>query len=106
MRGRIAALVGLFVSVGAAVWFLAHVQWAELGQRLTEISLPWVAAASGLLLIEFGIRAVRWQILLRPMGDKARLRDLWSATVIGATANTLLAFRAGEVAKPLVARRR
>lgn len=68
--------------------------------------MPWVILAATVLLLEFWIRALRWQVLLRPLGTNARLVDLLAATVIGAGVNTVLPLRAGEIAKPLVANRR
>lgn len=106
MSKQVRLALGVAVSLGAAAWFASGVHWGELGVALAEVKPLWVALAALLLLGEFAIRAVRWLILLRPLGARARLVDLWAATVIGAAANTLLPLRAGEVAKPLVATRR
>lgn len=105
-RGRLGLLIGLIVSGSALLWFSWGVDWPALGAELKAVHLPWVGLAALILLCEFAIRALRWQILLRPLGMKARLVDLFSAQVIGAAANTLLPLRAGEIAKPLVAARR
>jgi glycosyltransferase 2 family protein len=99
-------LLAIAVSGGALAWFLSGVEWAPLGRTLATVRLEWVAVASTILLGEFVLRAVRWRVLLRPLGTTARTRDLFAAQVIGAAANTLLPLRAGEVAKPVVAARR
>ena len=99
-------LVAIAVSGGALAWFLSNVEWGPLAGTLRGVHVGWVAAAAGLLLFEFVLRALRWRVLLRPLGTTARVRDLFAAQVIGAAANTLLPLRAGEVAKPLVAARR
>lgn len=106
MGRQVRLALGVAVSLGAAAWFASGVSWGELGVALSGVKPGWVALAALLLLGEFAIRAVRWLVLLRPLGARARLMDLWAATVIGAAANTLLPLRAGEVAKPLVAQRR
>ena len=98
--------LGFAVSGGALAWFSWGVDWPELGRALLRVHLPWVALAALLLLGEFFIRALRWRVLLRPLGTQARLPDLFAALVIGAAANILLPLRAGEIAKPLVASRR
>ena len=99
-------LVAIAVSGGALAWFLSGVEWGPLGETLAGVDRAWVGVASLLLLGEFGLRAVRWRVLLRPLGVAARTGDLFAAQVIGAAANTLLPLRAGEVAKPVVAARR
>ncbi|RME29282.1 MAG: UPF0104 family protein, partial [Deltaproteobacteria bacterium] len=99
-------VVGLLVSGAALTWFLWGVDWPALFATLSRIRLPWVAVSAVILLGEFAIRALRWQVLLRPLGTPTRVGDLFAAQVIGAAANILLPLRAGEVAKPLVAARR
>lgn len=106
MNRRLNLWLGIAVSGGAALWFAWGVQWTSLGATLGGVRVGWVLAAAAILVLEFVLRALRWQVLLRPLGATARLGDLWAATVIGAAANTLLPLRAGEVAKPLVATRR
>ncbi|HCH66647.1 MAG TPA: hypothetical protein DFR83_27825, partial [Deltaproteobacteria bacterium] len=98
--------VALVVSLSALTWFIAGVDWAPLAEALRQIKLGWVLAASAILVFEFVLRAVRWQVLLRPLGVQAKATDLFAAQVVGAAANTLFPLRAGELAKPLVAAER
>ena len=101
---RIAA-AGFLSAIG--IWWFAHdVLWSDVIAVLSTIELRWVILAATTLLAEFLLRAHRWAILLRPLGTKVRLIDLWSATVIGAAVNTLVPLRAGEIAKPMVVARR
>ncbi|MCB9744850.1 MAG: flippase-like domain-containing protein [Alphaproteobacteria bacterium] len=108
MAGRFNAHTWLGIGLSAALsaWFLWSVDWAALGEALRQVRVSAVAFASALLVVEFIFRAMRWKVLLRPVAPDARVRDLFTATVIGATANTLLPARAGEIAKPLVARQK
>lgn len=106
-RGRLLRFaVAVVVSLGALGWFVAGVDWGPLGTTLANVKLPWVGAACAILVFEFVLRAVRWRVLLRPLGVEARVGDLFAAQVVGAAANTLFPLRAGEVAKPLVAAER
>lgn len=105
-RGAAGLVLGLLVSGGALLWFTWGVDWRSLLQALAQVRVGWVALAALVLLGEFGIRALRWQVLLRPLGLPAKVGDLFAATVIGAAANILLPLRAGEFARPLVAARR
>lgn len=99
-------LVGIAIGALAVAWFVHDVDWRDLGVTLGRVHLGWVLAAAAIILGESLIRALRWTILLRPLGTRARVPDLFAATVIGAATNTLLPLRAGEVAKALVAARR
>lgn len=105
-RRHLGAALGFLVSGIALALFARNVSWGELTGTLAGVELGWVAAAAGVLLLEFVLRAVRWKVLLRPLGAQARVLDLWAAQVIGAAANTIFPLRAGEIAKPLVATRR
>lgn len=104
--GKPQAAIAILISATAAVWFAWGVEWDELGVVLANVRLPWVALAATILLGEFAIRAVRWKVLLRPLGTATKVRDLFAAQVIGAAVNIFLPLRAGEVAKPVVASRR
>jgi uncharacterized protein (TIRG00374 family) len=105
-KSRTHLILGFTISIAALIWFFLGISWSELKTVLKEIDLLWVGLAAALLLGEFALRALRWKILLRPLGLPVELKDLFTATVIGAAANTLLPLRAGEIAKPLIASRR
>lgn len=105
-RGFVRFGVAVVVSVSALAWFISGVDWAPLADALRQVRIGWVLAASAILVFEFVLRAVRWQVLLRPLGVQARATDLFAAQVVGAAANTLFPLRAGELAKPLVAAER
>jgi glycosyltransferase 2 family protein len=59
----------------------------------------WLAAASGSVLAGYYGRALRWRVLMRPVKRDPSLWNLFSATVIGFTAITLLG-RPGEFVRP------
>jgi len=98
--------VAVALSALLTLWFVWTVEWSTLAEAFATVR-PWpVVLACCMLLGEFVMRAARWRVLLRTVAPGARVRHLFSATVIGAAANTLLPARAGEIAKPLVAARR
>ncbi len=98
--------IGLGLSAVLTGWFVWHIQWGDLAIALGQVALLPVALAAALLLLEWVLRSLRWKVLLRPVAPDAPVGALFSASVIGAAANTLLPARAGEVAKPLVAHRK
>lgn len=98
-------ILGFTIS-GIALWyFIAGIEWDELYAELGNIKIPWVILAIAILIFEFWLRAWRWSTILRPAQIDIPIPKLFIAQIIGVTCNTLLPLRAGEVAKPLVARR-
>ncbi len=101
MRARILRLVvGIAVSLGFTVWFLARAHWAELGAALRGVDLGWVAVSALVLFTEFVIRAARWRELLWQIAPGVRFGRLFVATTIGMALNVVLPFRAGDFARP------
>lgn len=100
------ALPAVVVTGGLTAWFVYTVHWGELLATLARVPPGPVLLSAVLLLSEFLIRALRWRVLLSRPVPSATVADLLAATVVGAAANTLLPFRAGELARPLVAARR
>ncbi len=95
------------LSGGAALWFAWDVDWGPLASTLAAVKPGWIALAAGIVVFEFVLRALRWTVLLRPLGSpRARPHDLFVAQIVGAAANTLFPLRAGELARPVVAARR
>ena len=94
--------IGIAFSVAFLFWFGHDIETRELGAVLHEISLPWVGLSAIVLLSEFWLRALRWQVLLRPI-QHTPYQPLLDATLIGAAGNTLLPFRAGDIARAAVA---
>jgi uncharacterized protein (TIRG00374 family) len=105
-NNRARLLLTILISAIALWWFAHDIEWASLTEALTGVRVGWVAIAAFVLLGEFWIRALRWSVLLRPLGTQAKLIDLAAASVIGAGVNTLVPLRAGEIAKPVIAARR
>ncbi len=106
-RSRLRPALALLLSGGAALWFAWDVDWAPLWTTLKAVRLPWIGAAAAIVLFEFVLRALRWHVLLRPLGaPHPKVSDLFVAQIVGASANTLFPLRAGEIARPVVAARR
>ena len=65
----------------------------------------WVAALVAVSLVTIYIRAQRWRVLLRPVGN-IELYPALSATAIGFGASSVLPFRLGELLRPALLGRR
>src|SRR5262249_37337222 len=59
----------------------------------------WLALALALIMATYVGRALRWEVLLRPLNPNARLWRIYTATAIGFTAVVLFG-RAGEPVRP------
>jgi uncharacterized protein (TIRG00374 family) len=74
-------------------------RWSVFVATLARLDWPWLLAALGLALATYYGRALRWAVLLKPLRPRPNMRKLFSATVIGFTAVTLLG-RPGEFVRP------
>jgi uncharacterized protein (TIRG00374 family) len=104
-RTRRAVGLGLVVSVGFLWLAFRNVQLDALVEALRHINLTWLGLA---VLVSFGImllRAVRWQLELRPL-VAVPLGRLWVVTAVAYLAINLLPARLGEVVRPWLLSRR
>ena len=99
--GRV-VLVLAMVLILAVLYYRARgssFQWQLFLGTLYDINPGWLIASIVLTLLTYWGRALRWEVMLRPLGSKLTLRKLTYDTAIGFTAVVLLG-RAGEVVRP------
>jgi glycosyltransferase 2 family protein len=92
--------IGIAVS-GACLYFASReiTDWGEVWTKLAGARPGWLGAVIVASLATVYIRAQRWRVLLRPLGD-VPLYPALSATAIGFGANSVLPFRLGELVRP------
>jgi uncharacterized protein (TIRG00374 family) len=73
--------------------------WKAFRATLLALKWWWLAAASGWVMAGYYGRALRWRVLMRPVKADPSLWNLFSATVIGFSAITVLG-RPGEFVRP------
>lgn len=95
----------LALNVGISLVFLdfvfAKINLAEVGQTLVTANYWMLVPSTVFLLLHIYFRTLRWQWLLKPMGEVS----FWPAfrgLVIGITGNTVLPARAGEFLRAYV----
>lgn len=88
--------LGIAVSAVLVWWALSRVDLAGLGQSLADTNYWWLAACVPVFYLQYVIRALRWDYLLRPV-KKIGYPSLLASTVIGFTGNLLLPLRLGEI---------
>jgi uncharacterized protein (TIRG00374 family) len=93
------AILIALLTVGLVAIFLRSINLAEAWRATLAADPAWIAAAIGITLQTYALRAWRWQSLLSPIGG-ARFRTAFRTTVIGFAATFLLPARIGEVLRP------
>jgi glycosyltransferase 2 family protein len=94
-------LFGLGMSAAALFLAFRNVPFADLGNYLVSIDYIWVLPSVLVGLASFGVRALRWQIILGPVKGIG----FWPAfhpMMIGFMLNCLLPGRVGEIARPAI----
>jgi hypothetical protein len=98
------AAVGI-AAVLAAVGFVVHrwrtsgFDWGQFAAALRNVDWSWLLPAIALVLATYVGRALRWEIMLRPLRKDPNLWRIFTATCIGFTAVVLFG-RAGEPVRP------
>ena len=106
VKGALGLLIGigLLVAISRFVDFSTTIHLMQ--QRLTTPQGVLLALLASLaLVLAFSIRALRWKVLLNPVG-KVRALTVLQLFLIGVFLNFLLPIRAGELAKSLVLKRK
>jgi len=85
--------------------FLWNVNLAEVGDALERADFAMVAASILVALVSYWFRAIRWQLILRPVAT-FRHSSAVLATAVGYAAMTLLPARMGDLVRPIVLSRR
>jgi uncharacterized protein (TIRG00374 family) len=93
------------VSIGLAVALLGAFLWraplADVGAQLARVHLGLVIASALTALLSYFLRALRWGLILRPLG-RPEVGDLWGCTAAGFATSTVLPARAGELVRPVL----
>lgn len=94
------AWAGLGISAFLLWWVFRGEDLGAIAGQIAEADLALLVLAGALNVTGGMIRAVRWQILLRPTGHGAPLAARWKALNIGFAVTNLALGRLGEVARP------
>jgi uncharacterized protein (TIRG00374 family) len=80
-------------------WRTSGFSWREFTKALANVDWSWLALSLALILATYVGRAMRWEVMLRPLQKNTNLWRVFSATAIGFTAVVLFG-RAGEAVRP------
>ncbi|MFA6618015.1 MAG: lysylphosphatidylglycerol synthase transmembrane domain-containing protein [Candidatus Neomarinimicrobiota bacterium] len=93
-------IVILISALGLYIAFL-DINWNDFISELRSIDLVWYIGGMAAMLMIIFIRALRWRILLLPMGNYSTVK-LYKGTIAGFFTNYILPFRIGEIARAYI----
>jgi uncharacterized protein (TIRG00374 family) len=99
LRKYLKFIVLLAITAFIFWFFFRNVNWGEVRSSLRKADPWYLGAASVIVCLGYFLRAVRWQVLLRPI-TPTRLKDLFATTTVGFTAIFMVG-RAGEILRPM-----
>jgi uncharacterized protein (TIRG00374 family) len=95
----------VILAVALLVAFLWNVNLAEVWAAVQGAHGGWLLASTAMALFSYWLRALRWQLILRPVG-RTRHSSVTLATASGYAAMALLPARLGDLVRPLLLARR
>lgn len=95
--------LGLTFLISIAGLYLAFrgIDWTAFFQDIKTVSIPWYILGMLGMIIMLIIRAAKWQLLLKPMGNYSVVK-LYKGTIAGFFTNYVLPFRMGEIARAYI----
>ena len=105
MSSRLRAALVLVLTFGLLAFFFKGVDPGAVWAEARHANPLLLLAAILVVLVTYGLRALRWQYLLAPIGP-TRFTTAFQTTVIGFAASFLLPARPGEVLRPYLLARR
>jgi uncharacterized protein (TIRG00374 family) len=99
--GATLALVAALVAIVYLIhrWRTSGFAWDEFAAALRHVSWGWLICSQLLIFVTYFGRALRWEVMLRPLRKDASLWGIFTSTVIGFTSVVLFG-RAGEAVRP------
>lgn len=98
---RIRLFIGLAISLVLLFFTFRGLDWAQVGEALRGANYVYIALAALVIISAFGVRALRWSWLLRPV-RKLEWRGLISVVLIGFFGNYVLPAKTGELVRAYV----
>ncbi len=90
--------IGIIISLVLLFLFFYQVDFGELGRALAGANYVFIIPSVVVLMMVMGLKAVRWQLLMRPI-RRITLTRIYPVEVIGHMANAVLPLRLGELVR-------
>jgi uncharacterized membrane protein YbhN (UPF0104 family) len=104
-RKRWVGILQIAISIGILAWLLSRVGVRDVIDALSSLD-PWYYALAGLVfLVSIAVRAVRWYVLLVPLGVRTPMLELFRLYLLGFFWNSFLPSGfGGDVVKAIALR--
>jgi uncharacterized protein (TIRG00374 family) len=99
MKGHWKALVGIGISAFLLWWVFRDTDLGEVWREVRRARWGLLLASVAVATAGFWVRALRWEVLLRPVRTGTLLRNRFASVSIGFAANNVLPARVGEFAR-------
>ncbi len=105
LKKRLAGAILAILATAAIVAFIVHryrtsgFNWHQFVSAVANVDWSWLLPGAALVLATYVGRALRWEIMLRPLKKDPNLWQIFTATCVGFTAVVLFG-RAGEPVRP------
>ena len=100
-KKKIIFIVGILISIICSWLFARKIEWSQLSVALKDAKYIYTIPTLILIFVSHYLRAVRWSALIAPI-KKVSVLNLFSATMIGFMANSVLPARIGEIIRPVM----
>lgn len=97
--------IGVLVSAGFSYYALMNLQLGEVGEALSRFQILWLLPAVMVYFVAVFLRTYRWHYLLRHL-KIVPVGRLFPVVTIGYMGNNVYPFRAGEVIRAYVLKRK
>ncbi len=97
-RGFGRAVIGIGISIVALFLVVRSVDLAATWNTIITAQPQWIAVMVGFMILDIGLRALRWRVLLQPVAD-VPFRHTLPANLVGYLANNILPARLGELVR-------
>lgn len=87
------------LTFGIYRWQSSGFDWGAFTRTFTGVNWLWLSASIPFILAAYAGRALRWQVMVRPLRAETSFRNIFVATAIGFTAIVFFG-RAGELVRP------
>ncbi|HUN65511.1 MAG TPA: lysylphosphatidylglycerol synthase transmembrane domain-containing protein [Bacteroidota bacterium] len=100
MKKIVQYAVSILLTLGFLYFAFRGTDFGKLLDLMAKANYWWALAGLPPLLVSHMFRTWRWYYLLRPVKEKMRFRNLWSALCVGYMLNNVLP-KVGEIVRPL-----
>lgn len=90
MRNHLVFGVKLLVSVGIIGLLFWKVDLPDMASRAMSGDPAWLAVAAVFVLLQIGIAAVRWQVVVAAIGGRLAFKEAWRLVYVGQFFNLIL----------------